>query len=705
MKLDNIRKTYHNKNNTVEALKGISLDLSDNGITVILGPSGCGKTTLMNIIAGRLSYEGTISDIPNFDYLTQDFNLFENMSVLDNLTFVSKNMKRINSLLDEFEMSEFKNRKVKKLSNGQKKRVQFIRALLHKPGLLLCDEPTAALDHDNTVTLMKELKKLSSSIQIILVTHDIALAEEYADRIITMDQGTVVKDEVIHECSKATSGKSIKHHALKSTFTFSLKRLSSQIADSLSSVLLSVLCILTCFGVVNLRNNVSSQSDYASTFKNAENMIVSVPHETVKEGMNSSFTGYYRLYTGLTVDDYFKYTDVKKVVEEHPEIIGVESYNSAQYEYDNDLKYIMSQGDDQKALYCLTTLTIDSNISYTNPDYPLEIPFILKNDYSPSLSFQKQSNYYFDYYPPYRIQAFDLTNNYQDLPLLCGTLPTNDDVILSKNAADMYMEINGFSSYEEIIGKQIKIGVSSLFNEVKLNEFNTNQDPNISQTYDRSEPEGYYFDTININIAAVSSVENDFCSMIFFNCGFGNNPIYKHYVKDLDYVSFQYVRFLTEPGTDYEALAEEINKEFNKPNVTIMQYKGQGLGKERKFYQSPAGFMIYGVVILVLLILLVLVRFFFKRKQLKKESQLLSTYGYSPVMESILRNGVLLLLSMIITVLICSPLSTYINNFAKEHYYQPFLTTDIVLLLLVTVIYGIIIVITDNLISSGGERK
>lgn len=702
MKLDNIRKTYHNKNNTVEALKGISLDLSDNGITVILGPSGCGKTTLMNIIAGRLSYEGTISDIPNFDYLTQDFNLFENMSVLDNLTFVSKNMKRINSLLDEFEMSEFKNRKVKKLSNGQKKRVQFIRALLHKPGLLLCDEPTAALDHDNTVTLMKELKKLSSSIQIILVTHDIALAEEYADRIITMDQGTVVKDEVIHECSKATSGKSIKHHALKSTFTFSLKRLSSQIADSLSSVLLSVLCILTCFGVVNLRNNVSSQSDYASTFKNAENMIVSVPHETVKEGMNSSFTGYYRLYTGLTVDDYFKYTDVKKVVEEHPEIIGVESFNSAQYKQDTDLEYAKIDSD-LNAFYSvqITNRNQDYASVLNQPIFPLEIPFIIKNDYSPALDDEDQGFYVSNYYTPYRIQAFDLTNNYQDLPLLCGTLPTNDDVILSKTAADMYMEINGYSSYEEIIDKPIKIGIRGYNNSYKLYD----NDPTYTYEYEKGEPEGYYFDTININIAAVSSVENDFCSMIFFNCGFGNNPIYKHYVKDLDYVSFQYVRFLTEPGTDYEALAEEINKEFNKPNVTIMQYKGQGLGKERKFYQSPAGFMIYGVVILVLLILLVLVRFFFKRKQLKKESQLLSTYGYSPVMESILRNGVLLLLSMIITVLICSPLSTYINNFAKEHYYQPFLTTDIILLLLVTVIYGIIIVITDNLISSGGERK
>ena len=161
MELIHIQKTYHNRNNTVHALKGIDLDLSTNGIIVILGPSGCGKTTLLNIMAGRLSYEGRIEDVPSFDYLTQEFNLFENMSVKDNLLLVSENREKLDFYLDVFDMSDQMDKKVKKLSNGQKKRVQFIRALLHQPGLLLCDEPTAALDRDNAVKLMDELKKLS----------------------------------------------------------------------------------------------------------------------------------------------------------------------------------------------------------------------------------------------------------------------------------------------------------------------------------------------------------------------------------------------------------------------------------------------------------------------------------------------------------------------------------------------------------------
>ena len=155
MKLIHINKTYYNKNNKVHALKDINLDLSQNGITMILGPSGCGKTTLLNIMANRETYEGTIESTSNFDYLTQDFNLFDEMSVLDNLLLVSHDKELILQYLNEFSLSLEKDRKVKKLSNGEKKRVQFIRALLHKPGLILCDEPTAALDHENIVLLME----------------------------------------------------------------------------------------------------------------------------------------------------------------------------------------------------------------------------------------------------------------------------------------------------------------------------------------------------------------------------------------------------------------------------------------------------------------------------------------------------------------------------------------------------------------------
>lgn len=374
MKLHDISKTYHNKNNTVLALNHINVDISTNGITVILGPSGCGKTTLMNIIAGWIPYEGTIENIPNFDYLTQDFNLFENMSVMENLILVSKKRKRIRILLDEFEMTDFQNRKVKKLSNGQKKRVQFIRALLHRPGLLLCDEPTAALDHENAELLMNELKKLSSFMQIILVTHDTLLAEQYADRVITMDKGTIIKDEVIHSCTPSDNGKKMKHHALKSTFLLSVKRLKTELPSTVSSFLLSALCVLSVFSILNLRNNISRQSNYADTFKNAENMIVSIPDKSsgFQDGFNNSMH-YGTFYTDTTTEDLFGFEDTEKIIQNHPEIIAVESFNSEQYQ---NMFYAQYSYDPRNSKEFPTYTYNNSTLA----NIPYESPFMIDQD-------------------------------------------------------------------------------------------------------------------------------------------------------------------------------------------------------------------------------------------------------------------------------------------------------------------------------------
>lgn len=375
MKLIHVQKTYHNRNNTVHALKGIDLDLSAGGITVILGPSGCGKTTLLNIMAGRLPYVGTIEDVPSFDYLTQEFNLFENMTVRDNLLIVSHDQKKLDFYLDVFDMSDQVDKKVRKLSNGQKKRVQFIRALLHQPGLLLCDEPTAALDHENAVKLMDELKKLSDEVQIILVTHDILLSKQYADRIITMEQGVVVKDEIIHEKGKCHSGNDIEHKNLKETIQLSIRRLTSSITGSLTQLVLMTLAALTMFTVFNMYANVSAQSDYADTFKQARNLIVSVPKHR-EANHTETYSGYAVKYTDLTYSDLFDWSQINQAVQDHPEIIGVETFNSYQYQQDYELEGLRFKDDIQ------AYQTFDFH-GKQYPDFPLESPFIIRRDFEP----------------------------------------------------------------------------------------------------------------------------------------------------------------------------------------------------------------------------------------------------------------------------------------------------------------------------------
>ena len=674
MKLENIKKTYHNRNNVVEALKGITLDLHHNGIIMILGPSGCGKTTLLNIIAGRESYEGKIEDIPYFDYLTQKFNLFEEMTVWDNLYMIKNDEEKIKEYLEQFNMLEHASKKVKKLSNGQKKRVQFIRALLHQPGLLLCDEPTAALDHENTVHLMEELKRLSADIQILLVTHDIALAEEYADRIITMDQGIVVKDEIKAEKKLTQPGNDMEKHGLKETFVFALKELTSRLFDSVGNIILTSFCILTVFVLCNLYMNITSQSDYHTTFKNAENMIVSLPKHT-ERNTGETYSGYTIKYADLGINDLFDYTQIQTAIENIPEIIAVESFNSKQYQQDMELDYARRQYDIQ-AYHTFTYNEI------TLANSPFETPFMMRKDFQPYENWLEYLTGEYMSYSDYLVQVFDLVNGYEDLSLICGSYPAEDEVILSKNAADMLMELDGYHSYEEMIGQTMKLGIDGYLNEYY------------------SEIEGVApIDTLDVTISGVSSVENDFATLIFFNSGYGNNPIFDHYVVNKDALKFQYVRFLLKPGSDYEVIAQEIQTFFSKENVDIIQFQGKGLGKDQAFYQSPASFMIYGLVILLIIFIMMLMSEIFKRRRVMKEKMILHTYGYSIIQESFIRYGMILGVSCILVLLSVNPISTLINDFAAENYYQPFMTMNFLLILVIAVIVGCIMILLEAIVS------
>ena len=677
MKLRNIRKTYHNRNNDVQALKGISLDLDTNGITVILGPSGCGKTTLMNIIAGRSDYEGTIENVPEYDYLTQQFNLFEDMTVMDNLLLVSDDMNDIDHYLNEFSLVDQKNRKVKKLSNGQKKRVQFIRALLHKPGLLLCDEPTAALDHDNAVLLMEEMKKLSDRIQIILVTHDILLSKQYADRIITMEQGVVIRDEIIHEKQESHAGNRMKKRNLKDTAVLSVKNMVSRLPHTCSQILLSTISIFSLFVFCNLYGNVSKQSNYSETFANGENMIVSVPQQTTSSA-GENISGYRVKYTGMTTEDLFSYDEIVQAVKDHPQIIAVEAFNSRQYvsETDayNDLEYQRMKMFDLNAYGA-----VSDDMSWA-ADRPVDSPVLIPSNSLSVTEAGERTYLYTELVKTSRIQVFDLANGYQDLPLICGSIPEDDSVIIDQNTADLIMKNEGYDSYEQLIGKTMILGTCYYRNQY---EFTPQQ----------------LYEPIEVRIAAVAGIHNDLIRMVFFNNGIANNPLFDAVVQDLQQVRLDYVRFIVQPGSDYAAIAESLDSFFHKPNVDVTVYQGKGLGKEHAFYQSPSGLLIYGIIVILIIGCMYIISEVFYRKRMIKEKNILHTYGYSPLMENILRTSMIMILSCILSAVIAGPAGNLINEFASKHYYQPFMSFSLPLLLIVSLCTGVFMTVLERIIA------
>ncbi len=210
-------------------LRGIRLDVSDQGITAIIGPSGAGKSTLIRCInrlveptSGEILFEG--EDMVTLDrrglrlarrhigMVFQEYNLVERLTVMENLLcgrlgyvpplkawlrkYPQQDMARAFELLDVVGLCEFVNQRADSLSGGQRQRVGVARALMQEPKLLLADEPTSSLDPKTSVEIMSLIRELcrSRNIPVIINMHDVELAKRFADRVIGMAQGSVVYD-------------------------------------------------------------------------------------------------------------------------------------------------------------------------------------------------------------------------------------------------------------------------------------------------------------------------------------------------------------------------------------------------------------------------------------------------------------------------------------------------------------------------------
>lgn len=225
LRIKNLHKSYTHGTNTTHVLKGINLDIEEGSFISILGRSGSGKTTLLNVIStllefdkGKIIIDGQdiskankrkINIIRNnyIGFVFQEFNLVKDMSVLDNvatpliLNGVSYREARNRALqaLEQVGLAQYIKVRPPELSGGQQQRVAIARAIVNDQKIILCDEPTGALDDYTAVEILRLLKELSRTRTIIMVTHDEEFAKKYSNRIIMLVDGNVVKDEIIGE--------------------------------------------------------------------------------------------------------------------------------------------------------------------------------------------------------------------------------------------------------------------------------------------------------------------------------------------------------------------------------------------------------------------------------------------------------------------------------------------------------------------------
>lgn len=211
IEVKNLVKTYHNK----VILNSISFNVKDGEFLSVLGPSGCGKTTLLRILIGiESSDSGNIykdgTDITALEssrrgmgIVFQNYALFPNMTVLQNVKYALKFNKELKSRADEIAreniekvgLTEFMDKKPAKLSGGQQQRIAIARTLALSPDIILFDEPMSALDAAMRVSLRKEIKEIQkrSGVTMIYITHDQEEAFAMSDRIMVMNEGTIMQ--------------------------------------------------------------------------------------------------------------------------------------------------------------------------------------------------------------------------------------------------------------------------------------------------------------------------------------------------------------------------------------------------------------------------------------------------------------------------------------------------------------------------------
>ncbi|MBK0037187.1 MULTISPECIES: ABC transporter ATP-binding protein/permease [unclassified Enterococcus] len=237
LELKDIKKYYTVGSSTTKALDGVTVAFRKQEFVAILGPSGSGKTTMLNVIGGLDNYDSGDMIINgkstksfkdrdwdayrnnSIGFVFQSYNLISHLGIIDNvelgmtLSGVSKEEKRAKATdaLTRVGLAEHMHKKPNQLSGGQMQRVAIARALANDPDILLCDEPTGALDSETSVQIMELIQELSKEKLVIMVTHNPELAHKYAGRIIEFKDGRIIKDSTPHVEGQKKDQFELKH--------------------------------------------------------------------------------------------------------------------------------------------------------------------------------------------------------------------------------------------------------------------------------------------------------------------------------------------------------------------------------------------------------------------------------------------------------------------------------------------------------------
>ncbi len=512
LKLVDVKKDYLIKDQeSVHALRGITLNFRKNEFVAILGHSGCGKTTLLNIIGGLDKYssgdliiEGrSTKEFSDRDWDTyrnhsigfvfQSYNLIPHQNLLQNVELaltiggISKKERkeRASKALARVGLGGLDYKKPNQLSGGQMQRVAIARALVNNPEILLADEPTGALDSETSVQIMDLLKEVAKDRLVIMVTHNPDLAHDYASRIVRMSDGHIIDDSNPFEGikHKDKSDKEIDNKSKKkssmSFFTATALSFSNLMNKLRRTILVMVAGSIGIIGVATVLAVSTGVNNYIDKMQN--DMLSSYPIGIAEETVD-----YTSLITGL--DSY----DAKEILKFDPTTeVGMDSminylmsaYTGMTKTKTNDInnefvEYINNISDEDAAF-----ISYDYGIDVTNNIFTTwnyddnSVKYISLNGLTQSYIAELKT-----------VEGFSSYASYVDLFTdFMKELPTNTDYILSQ--------------YDLIAGSKVATGENEIM--LVVGDDTTLTDLNLAQM-------GFYAHEPFINIAISAIEKNDY---------------------------------------------------------------------------------------------------------------------------------------------------------------------------------------------------
>lgn len=420
--IENLSKTYIPNKSEIRALDDISLNFPSIGLVGINGKSGSGKTTLLQILAGFLPFDNgkififgediskwTEEKFDNYrqnhiSYIFQDFNLIDSLTVYENICLSSNaigksfSKEEIDTILKNLELYNSLEKYPYELSGGERQRVAIASAIVKKSKIIFADEPTASLDKTNAKNIMEIFKKISKDVLVIIVTHELEFAEEFCDRIITLENGKIVNDLLISE--KNEDAYIVKKNG-KSKFNFkaSFKIAFHEITHKkIKIALFAIICGLL-FGLINVFSSLFFYDETRIFFNKMKESVITISNGG--EGYN--------------------FEDLQQLEEEFGEF---------NYSYGNNE----------------LTIKLHDKCEY---DYPTDF---LKKD--------NLGKYYFSNTIKGYV-AFDERFLSLDLPLVAGNYPSGDnEVMISKYIFEDF-KLFGFENYISKLDKYELINVNN----------------------------------------------------------------------------------------------------------------------------------------------------------------------------------------------------------------------------------------------------